>query len=444
MKKYLVLTSVLALAACGGGGHSGDAASTEVLRASSFVGSSASDNNEITSMATAVVVKNGSSYSSVARSASAPMTQGGYTIYRLDNVDFKLAETDDATFNFEVNNDGRIVRVVGNGSEIERDPNDSTIFHGKIFQLVNASGSGPDLYTRIATDSVRQADLDADRDAYLSRTLHKQISDLTPADRATVKWNYLEQIWSFDSKGSDRNLTYSDFGYFTSRNVEKYEGITLDANGDIDTYEENDSNHSSTMIYSGGYNILPEATRPSVGAKYEGTAIGVVTTSIEGPSSNTYKASYEHTWVPASGTEPGHYNHDETAMLLTQNATLEIDENGKTVISMPFGTSGSARDVGLTGDAANVQWYDVEITDGVFAFNTPTDVTITKRFTHDDDTLDREQEGHVVERVNEGYYGVTTPVEATGTVMYSQDHDLAPGTTREFRFQGGYGMEKIR
>ena len=439
MKKYAILTSVLALAACGGGSGSGGA--PEMLRASSFVGSSASDNNEITSMATAVVVKNGTPYSSVARSASAPMTQGGYTIYRLDNVDFKLAETDDATFNFEVNNDGRIVRVVGNGSEIERDPNDSTIFHGKIFQLVNASGSGPDLYTRIATDSVRQADLDADRDAYLAETLHGgDVNAVTAADRATVKWNYLEQIWSFDSKGSDRNLTYSDFGYFTSRNVEKYEGIALDENGDIATYEANDSNHSSTMIYSGGYNILPEATRPSVGAKYEGTAIGVVTTSIEGPSANTYKASYEHTWVPASGTEPAHYNHDETATLLTQNATLEIDENGKTIIKMPFGSDGIAKDV---SNDANVQWYDVEITDGVFAFNTPTDATITKRFTHDDDTADRVA-GHVTERVNEGYYGVTTPVEATGTVMYSQDHDLESGTTREFRFQGGYGMEKIQ
>ena len=437
MKKYyLALTIGFALSACAGGGGGGHDGAPE-LRAATLIGSSASDNSEITSMASAVVVKNGSSYVDIARSAHAPDTtsHAGYTIYRLDNVDFKLAGTDDATFNFEINDDGRIIRAIGNGQEIDRDTEDSRIFRGKIFQFVK-EGDDREVITVMDNDPDHPVD-----QARLDSALAQAVSDgkLTQAQADAGSWNYLEQTWQFSTSGSDKNLTYSDFGYFTSTNVRKVLGISFDESGNVQGTDK-PTDHSAIMVFAGGYDILPETVRPENGARYEGTAIGVITTNIEGEGSSSYKETYGHGWNPATETTPEHYNTDETATLMTQHAWLEIDNNGKTVIGMPFGSQGTATDI--TGNDTNIQWYDIEINDGVFSFNLPDGVDaedITTRFSHDDDTADRAA-NNVHESVNEGYYGVTTPLEATGTVVYEQEHTLAPGITREFNFEGAYGM----
>lgn len=446
MKKYyFVLTSVLALTACGwggGGGHSGSGVAAP--RAANVVGDVAASNSEITSMASAVVVSDDGSYHDVvaSRSAKAPdkTSYAGYTVYKLDNVDFKLADTEDAAFNFEIDGNGRIVRAVGNGQTIDRDTTNTDMFKGKIFQLVAVSGSDEDLKTLIATDSTRQSDLDSARDVYLANKYHNgNVNAVTNEERATVKWNYLNQNWKFDTSGSDKGLMYSDFGYFTSTNVQKLEGVTIDGDGNVDG-TDNGSNHSSVMVFAGGYDILPETVRPQKGTRYEGTAIGVIEASIDGTNHVAAKEAYGHNWGDSGHT---FYNKDETAKLMTQSAYLKIDENGKTFISMPFGSDGVAKDVRLTGEAANVQWYDVEINDGVFTFKVPDGMTaedITTRFSHDDDTSDRTAH-KVTELVDDHYYGITTPEEATGTVVYEQDHTVSEGTTREFRFQGAYGMK---
>ena len=438
MKRYFLLTSVLALAACGGGSDGGsnvgDAVNgripgspTEHLLASSLIGNTA-DNNEITNMASAVVVKNGSSWSSYARAANAPDTtsHAGYTIYKLDNVDFKLAGEDDATFNFEINDECRIVRAVANEQTIDRDTADTSIFKGKIFQFVKA-GDDSEVITVMDNDldnPVTQDTLDA--------ALYKAVNvdkKLTQEEADAGSWNYLEQNWKFDTSGKDKGLTYSDFGYFTSTNLKKMKNVHFE-NGQLQgTNKETD--HESVMVFAGGYDILPEATKPEKGAKYKGTAIGVITASITGTNQAAAKATYEHNWED----EGNHiYNQSETAKLVTKNAELEIDSNGKTILSMPFGSKGTATDV---NDSSNVQWYDVEINDGVFTFETPTEKTITKRFSHDDDTGDNPKK-----ELNYGYYGVNSPVEATGTVVYEQKHKLDDATTREFDFQAAYGMAK--
>ena len=137
--------------------------------------------------------------------------------------------------------------------------------------------------------------------------------------------------------------------------------------------------------------------------------------------------------------DSGHtfYNQSETAKLVTQKAELEIDANGKTVIYMPFGSDGTAKDVRLTGEDANVQWYDVRIEDGEMNFITPTEKTITKRFEHDGDDT-----GIAGAVLTEKYYGVATPDEATGMVVFEEKNNLSnyTNTTREFDFQTAYGM----
>ena len=443
MKRYFLLTSVLVLAACGGGsggdGNVGDAVNgripgnpTNHLQASSLIGNT--DNNEITNMASAVVVKNGSSWSSYARAANAPDTtsHAGYTIYKLDNVDFKLAGEDDATFNFEINDEGRIVRAVGNGQKIDRDTTDTTIFKGKIFQFVKA---GDDKEVITVFDNDPEHPVDQER---LNNELAAKVTagELTQDEADAGSWNYLEQNWKFDTSGKDKNLTYSDFGYFTSTNLKKMKNVHF-KNGQLQgTNKETD--HESVMVFSGGYDILPEAIKPENGAKYKGTAIGVITASIggtDGALSAAKKALYEHKWEDQTH---GIYNQSETAKLVTKNAELEIDSNGKTILSMPFGSKGTATDTKLSGDDAAVQWYDVKINDGVFTFETPEGKTITKRFSHDDDTGDNPKK-----ELNYGYYGVNSPAEATGTVVYEQKHDLGDNnTTREFNFQAAYGMAK--
>ena len=443
MKRYFLLTSVLVLAACGGGsgsGNVGDAVNgrtpgspTEHLQASSLIGNT--DNNEITNMASAVVVKNGTSWSSVARAAKAPDTtsHAGYTIYKLDNVDFKLAGEDDATFNFEINDEGRIVKAIGNGQEVARDATDTTIFKGKIFQFVKA-GDDREVITVFDNDPANPVTQDT-LNAKLAEKVTAQ--ELTQDEANAGHWNYLEQNWKFDASGKDKNLTYSDFGYFTSTNLKKIEGVTIDDQGVIHGTDK-DTGHESVMVFYGGYDILPTATRPEKGAKFTGTAVGVITASIDGTDgalAGAKKAAYGHGWEDQAH---GIYNKSETAKLSTKKAELEIDSNGKTVIWMPFGSDGTATDTKLTGDAANVQWYDVRINDGVFTFETPTGKTIEKRFSHDDDSADNPSHN-----VNDGYYGVNSPVEATGTVVYEQKHDLGDNnTTREFNFQAAYGMAK--
>lgn len=428
MKRYFILTSVLALAACGGGSGGGGAGNPEMLRAATLIGSGASDNNEITSMASAVVVKDGSSYSDVARAAKSPdkTSFAGYTIYKLNNVDFKLADDEDATFNFEIDNAGRIVAATANEQTIERDATETGIFKGKIFQFVKA-GDDKEVLTVIGSDAhpVNQETLDA--------AISKAIIDgkLLEADATNGHWNYLEQNWKFDASGKDKSLTYSDFGFFTSTNLTKLENISFDANGVVQG-DEHDTDHEAVMVFAGGYDILPETIKPGVGDKYEGTAIGVINTSIKGDSAA--KAYYGHNWGDSGHT---FYNQSETAKLVTQKAELEIDANGKTVIYMPFGSDGSAKDVRLTGEDANVQWYDVRIEDGKMNFITPNDKTITKRFEHDGTNANIE--GAVL---TEKYYGVTKPEEATGMVVFEEKKNLSDytNTTREFDFQAAYGM----
>lgn len=319
-----------------------------------------------------------------------------------------------------------IVAATANEQTIERDVTETGIFKGKIFQFVKA-GSDKEVLTVIGSDAnpVNQETLDAE--------ISKAIIDgkLSETDAANGHWNYLEQNWKFDASGKDKSLTYSDFGFFTSTNLTKLENISFDANGVVQGIDH-DTDHEAVMVFAGGYDILPETIKPGVGDKYEGTAIGVINTSIEGDSAA--KVYYGHNWGDTGHT---FYNQSETAKLVTQKAELEIDANGKTVIYMPFGSDGSAKDVRLTGEDANVQWYDVRIEDRVMNFITPNDKTITKRFEHDGTNANIE--GAVLA---EKYYGVTKPEEATGMVVFEEKKNLSDytNTTREFDFQAAYGM----
>jgi len=109
MKKYFLLTSVLALAACGGGSGGGGVDIAPVTRAAMTSDSAAATSNAaITSMASEILVKDGSAIAPAARAGTTVYHGQTYKSYRLDDVDFRMAG-DDSKIVFGLDNEGRIV-----------------------------------------------------------------------------------------------------------------------------------------------------------------------------------------------------------------------------------------------------------------------------------------------------------------------------------------------
>lgn len=117
MKKITILTSVLVLAACGGGsggnGGSGAAPAVNPVGGRSAVTADVvSSNEKITSMASEILVAGDGSKITPSLSRHASLSYGGqtYESYRLDDVDFKMGG-EDSLVKFELNDKGQIVAL---------------------------------------------------------------------------------------------------------------------------------------------------------------------------------------------------------------------------------------------------------------------------------------------------------------------------------------------
>lgn len=441
MKRYVILTSLLSLTACFGGGGSGGGSGVAPVsgpRAAELLGTGTTNSNsEVTSMASAVVVKDGGGYSNFARSAATPdkTTFSGYTIYKLNNVDFKLIEDTDSAFNFDIDDNGRINSVTtkfDNGVEgsAARDETNTAQFNGAIFQLVK-SGDNREIVTIADDGEMTQERLNEVKAAAVAA------GKLTSAEAATATWNHLTQKWEFEHSDKSDGLTYSDFGYMKTTNVEKQTNISIDSNGEIVVNGgTSNSPNESRLIFAGGYDI---PNIPTNGMEFTGKAIGVIATSVLSNGS-TYKdgTHYDHHW------HDDHYNTDETAVLTTSNAHLVFNE-GNEVLTLPFGSKGTATDV---YDDSAIKWYDVTITKtnegATFAFDDGGREIPTRFRTDDTSANDTTINRHTADM---GYYGVETPVEATGAVEFLSTRDLTPDDAgsddvREFHFQAGYGLKK--
>ena len=456
MKKLAILTSMLVLAACGGGSGGGSGGSgvgvTPVVnapRAADMLGNTAAaSNGEITSVASAIVVSDNGLYHDVvaSRSAHAPdSSHAGYKIYKLDNIDFKLIEDNaglDSAFNFELANDGHIEEVVAKlgGTELNAirgtESGKTDKFYGKIFQFVK-DGEDTEIITIADDGNVTSAVLE-DK---LNDAVNAGI--LTSAEANNGHWNHLEQYWQFDTRGgqSGLGLTYSDFGYMMTFNTVKDEHITVNSDKSIDVDPANHhtgNENTSGLLFAGGYNI-PNSGKAD-GMKFTGKAVGIVTASIDEPNGQAYYKGtvYKHGWEDQANEI---YNHGEMALLTADTATLEIKDGGKEVLDMKFGSDGTARDMAI---GADVDWYDVKVTkDGDnlnFEFITPEGSSIPDRFSYDNT---KPHSVPVVKNADMGYYGINTPEEATGAVYYKDIQNITeeghPNATREFMFQGAYG-----
>jgi hypothetical protein len=108
MKKYFILTSVLALAACGGGSGGGGAPVSSVRSAVSD--EAIASNKKITSMASEILISRDGSGSKIARSATASYNGKTYQSYRLDDVTFKIGG-EDSRIVFELDDQGQIIAL---------------------------------------------------------------------------------------------------------------------------------------------------------------------------------------------------------------------------------------------------------------------------------------------------------------------------------------------
>jgi len=118
MKKLFVLTSVLAIAACGGGGGGGGGgvapaplSDAGAVRAAFLTGAPANANTELTSMTSAIVVRDDNSEPAIYRSAARHYNDKDYTVYELSDVEFHIAENPAGMFKFTVDEHGTITEI---------------------------------------------------------------------------------------------------------------------------------------------------------------------------------------------------------------------------------------------------------------------------------------------------------------------------------------------
>ena len=264
MKKYLIYTSVFALAACGGGsggGHSVNAvnaARTPVFNSSELF-SNTENNSNVTQMQTQVIVDSGGHVIDPNNSRRAGIRAGSvihdtngnsYNVYDLSDVKLNVADEVPAWLKIELAEDGAIqditLSIDGVESKLAREGNTNT-FRGPMFEYIEDTIRHPEgtpyLGTREARDDYRNSEhwkegrwaQDSDdnwyyieyKDEAVYRTVDtgQTMADLNEiaSDRefAEGHWNRVDeridvQTNKHISEG-DANaieLQYSDFGHF--------------------------------------------------------------------------------------------------------------------------------------------------------------------------------------------------------------------------------------
>lgn len=501
MKKIAILTSVLALTACGGGSGGGGGNSTgerhtitpTVAIRTSVTGTVATSNAEITSMNSEVVVGSNGSSRTVQSRASTPWTENGvtYTSYKLDDVKLFMAEnlTEDPNnptyLSLELNDEtGRIdaIKIKAGNQESNRtvrSATDTRVFEGPVFEYV------PD-----GSDEAQYRVVDAGQTA-------DQLRELESSEHLSGgHWNRVDERFDVKTYGNgqaianSKRLQYSDFGHFNpvyrdkntlldvyatnsvsdilaenlriiradgadALNRGPYAGGTKDYDKHRDNTEfEAALEKENYQMFAGGYALKSDGTRvdsltPTNGMRFSGTAIGRVYSSIksDGVDNRTsyldkYAVNYNELAGENDPLHPNNAGHDIAKAFTTTNATLEIDADGKQILQMPFGTDGAG-------------FYDVEVTKTgntvTFAFDSDTrpteDANYGQMYRRDADV---EVVGLAPGGTNTvqaktftpGYYGIDNPTEAAGTVRYKEKTDFGGGVTREWEFQGAYGMTK--
>ena len=401
MKKILVLTSVLALAACGGG--AGERVTQDNIIRAGTAGTvsleAAKSNSKITSMVSEIgVASDGTTVNigNTGRIATSIFVYNGkeYVSYKLDDVHFSLGpsngevdENEYVTFGLSNDGTGEIVSVVfhDGDSEYTKERNGDKVFAGTVYRYY-LQGSNGNYYpqtdsfdVRPTRDQVRAAIANNIPDEYV-RNYYLSQFDALGDDWDDEEHMHSEiQNHSFELKGKDLNtkLRYSDFGY--------------DVLGDEDDYS----------VIAGGYDIkkinlnTPEFANKKI--MFSGTAIGAKAYS-----------DGEDEYV----SEPISTNNG--AASLTFN-------NGQETLVMPFNNYYTVT-VNKNGNNANIAFTDYKGSDNNFKFTKESGIT-----TNSTDYA----------FVDIKYFGDdNSPSEAVGRVFYEEHTGKNP------TFEGAFGMTK--
>ncbi len=433
MKKYVFLTSILALAACGGGGHSGGGDGMPVRQA--VTPEALTSNGYVTSMSTEVLVPK-SSGAVVARTPATVNYNGlTYTSYRLDDVNFRVATgANDAFLNFRMDPNGKIdsliMNVGGGEQKMFRRGDDNADFRGIVYEYVvlDDSATAHDDYSKSDRDTLVRLVYSEENDPTSYATLSAAAAGKCPAGKF-CRWDRIDQAFRITSNGGSEDLTYSDFGKVQTSNFGKYKGVTeenfADAKthtrdsdgvvGDAATWSDIVFDENDYDVFGGGYKVSALQHRPTTDMHFTGKAIG----SVYATNSDDH-----------SGTD---------AALADNAATLDF-VGGTETLNMHFD---NWYDVTVTKDASGnrIQFSDFDGTTGNAGneFRTAESLDVPNFTTT---TGSAEEPGGVRREgmLDMNYYGATGPEEATGVVRFKETTNEA-GVQYEREFRAGYGMK---
>ena len=232
---------------------------------------------------------------------------------------------------------------------------------------------------------------------------------------------------------------------------------------DKDKYRDNDEfaaelEKEDYQLFAGGYAIGADGNPieggsfdAPRGATFTGTGVGRVYTRIEANANGTEQEYKDALFAQYGITGDG---HDISKSFTTSSAQLDVDASGNQTLVMNFP---DFYRVTATKTAGGVEHVELD---------KPSGVTIEKQYMKTGDvalpdytsTNPRYQvtsngtPGTPDEMFKPGYYGVGSASEAAGFVRYAQDTGNIAVTdtdtettktfTREFEFQGAYGMTK--
>ena len=504
MKKAVILTSIFALAACSGGGghHSSGGGNPSVPTNNptftSGIYTNTENNDNVTQMKTQVIVDTGGhvitptlTRGGHVRGGSIHDTQGNsYNVYDLEDVEFRVADAVPASLKIGLADDGAIdditLSVGGVESQLARD-GDTNHFRGPIFEYVP---DGDDRATfRVADNGQMNMD---------------DLADLATEHNLTGgHWNYIDERMDvttnkYITEGNENApvLQYSDFGHFNPVYRSKHTELDADVLAAIRQYgadieaalsagdttafntllatsglnrEDKDKYHDNEefeeelqkedyQLFAGGYAIGADGQPIAAGTfdaptntTFTGTGVGRVYTSIHANANGTeqgYKnALFEQYGITGDG-------HDMAKKLTTSSAQLTVDASGNQELVMNFDdfyrvtatkTAGGVEDVVLD-NPNNVAIETKYMKNGDVAL--PDYTSTNPQY----QVVSNGTQGTPDNMFIPGYYGVGSASEAAGLLRYAEEtddivvkdtvSDTTKTFTREFEFQGAYGMKK--
>ena len=503
MKRYFLLTSVLALAACGGGSGGGGAGIVAPVgyNGSARVSDTAiASNSSITNMKSEVVVASNSSAPVVTRSSTTHSGGVTYTSYRLDDIKLYAADashTGDGYLQIGLDNNGRIDKMTmelsGAGAAVTREE-ESKVFHGPILEYVadevhvvsvDDVAANADVATRnaykdqqhwddgkwVATDDgwnyIEYGDQAVTR---IPATEGVSMANLTTpkdsnGDDIAGHWNFVNEYMTVETYGKDIgtddqsntiSLQYSDFGHFNPVYKEKLvdltssngqnkgnvaEGWNAEITKDARTAEQVETlmGKEDYQLFAGGYAIT-------------GTSMSANRPTLTPENGAEYKGmAIGRVYTSIGGNSANRADH-----FAAYGITNTGSGNDGHDIAKAFTTKQATMTIGEDGkQTLYMPFYSNSDTSDKFY-----DVTVVKNA---DGTLETpsfvaanedniESQYRVYDAVaniksdestfNPGYYGVNTASEAAGTARFYSEKKFDDGVKREYEFQAAYGMVK--